>query len=121
MMVVAAPALMPVQAPLINPPVRQASGWRGRPLQPPTTKPLTRLRDRRGTWWNRVSTAKAAREAQAAASCASRIRVRSLRGVIGSASTLTPSGRSASSIAEQIAGGAPMRPPSPPPLMPYSV
>jgi hypothetical protein len=65
--------------------------------------------------------AAAAREAQAAAGCASRIRVRSLRGVIGSASTLTPSGRSASSIAEQIAGGAPMRPPSPPPLMPYSV
>ena len=59
--------------------------------------------------------------AQAAVAWASRINVRSRRGVIGSASTLTPSGCSASSIAEQIAGGAPMRPPSPPPLIPYSV
>src|SRR5262249_12517430 len=60
-------------------------------------------------------------EAQALDACAARISVRSLRGVIGSESTFTRSGRSASSMAAQIAGGAPMRPPSPPPLIPYSV
>jgi hypothetical protein len=36
--------------------------------------------------------------------------------VLGHQSTVLPY-----SIAEQIAGGAPMRPPSPPPLIPYSV
>ena len=52
---------------------------------------------------------------------ASRIMPRSTLGVSGSESTLMPSGLSASSTAAAMAGGAPMRPPSPPPLMPYSV
>jgi hypothetical protein len=50
-----------------------------------------------------------------------RISPRSLAGVTGMASIFTPNGRSASSVAAQTAGGAPMRPPSPPPLIPYSV
>ena len=52
---------------------------------------------------------------------ASRISSRNRIGVIGSPSTFTPNGRSASSTAAAIAGGAPIRPPSPPPLIPNSV
>jgi hypothetical protein len=56
-----------------------------------------------------------------AAASPARISPRSFAGVTGIASILTPKGRRASSIAAQTAGGAPIRPPSPPPLMPYSV
>ena len=52
---------------------------------------------------------------------ASRMSARSRDGVTGSVSIRTPSGRSASSIAQASAGGATMRPPSPAPLTPYSV
>src|SRR5205807_8127287 len=42
-------------------------------------------------------------------------------GVIGSSSILIPNGLSASSTARVTAGGATMRPPSPPPLTPNAV
>src|SRR5215471_10230906 len=51
----------------------------------------------------------------------SRIFDRNALGEIGRLSTLIPNGRKASSTADAIAAGAPIRPPSPPPLIPNSV
>src|SRR5947209_2415442 len=53
--------------------------------------------------------------------CACATHLTIFSGVIGNSSILTPKGLSASSTARVTAGGATIRPPSPPPLTPYAV